>query len=74
MKINNKNHAENGSVVKFEDTENAEDVGMKVEFEKWKSKTYALTVPLRIVALCNSVPPAWFKVCFINILGFINGK
>ncbi|KAL2901031.1 Disheveled-associated activator of morphogenesis 1-A [Bienertia sinuspersici] len=30
-------------------------------FEKWKSKTYALTVPLTVVALQGSVPPAWIK-------------
>lgn len=52
---------ENGSVVKSEEIENAEDEEMKAEFERWKSKTYALTVPLGIVALCNSFPPAWFK-------------
>ncbi|KAL0372006.1 UNVERIFIED_CONTAM: Spermidine/putrescine-binding periplasmic protein 1 [Sesamum calycinum] len=35
----------------FENLENIEDEDMKGAFERWKSKTYALTVPLRIVAL-----------------------
>ncbi|KAI3703593.1 hypothetical protein L1987_73783 [Smallanthus sonchifolius] len=45
----------------------SEDVGeydseeLKAAFEGYKSKTYALTVPLRIVALRNSVPPIWIK-------------
>lgn len=39
------------------------DAEQREAFEKWKSKTYALTVPLRIVALQGSVPPAWIKVC-----------
>lgn len=32
------------------------------EFENWKLKTFALSVPLRIVALRGSVPPSWIKV------------
>ncbi|XP_077244726.1 putrescine-binding periplasmic protein-like protein isoform X2 [Tasmannia lanceolata] len=39
--------------------ENTEDKELKVAFEAWKSKTYALTVPLRIVALRGSIPPSW---------------
>lgn len=39
--------------------ENIDEADLKAEFEKWKSKTYALTVPLRIVALHGSVPPSW---------------
>lgn len=35
---------------------------VKAAFESYKSKTYALTVPLRVVALRNSVPPLWIKV------------
>ncbi|XP_011028002.1 PREDICTED: uncharacterized protein LOC105128158 isoform X2 [Populus euphratica] len=31
------------------------------EFENWKLKTFALSVPLRIVALRGSVPPSWIK-------------
>lgn len=55
------------SVVSFVNTD-SEDVGeydseeLKAAFEGYKSKTYALTVPLRIVALRNSVPPIWIKV------------
>lgn len=41
--------------VEFEDEE------MKAAFEKWKSKTYALTVPLRIVSLQGSFPQSWVK-------------
>lgn len=39
-----------------------EDEDLKKSFEEWKSKPYALTVPLRIVGLRGSVPPAWLKV------------
>lgn len=39
-----------------------EDEEVKAAFESYKSKVYALTVPLRIVALRNSVPPLWIKV------------
>nr|GLL48769.1 uncharacterized protein LOC109153154 [Ipomoea trifida] len=42
-------------VVEFDDEE------LQAEFEKWKSKTYALTVPLRIVSFNNSFPPVWIK-------------
>ncbi|KAH9753602.1 spermidine/putrescine-binding periplasmic protein [Citrus sinensis] len=38
-----------------------EDEKLKQEFENWKSKTYALTVPLRVVSLQNSVPQSWVK-------------
>ncbi|KAL4564973.1 hypothetical protein LXL04_029052 [Taraxacum kok-saghyz] len=38
-----------------------ENEEMKAAFESYKSKTYSLTVPLRIVALRNSVPPLWIK-------------
>ncbi|KAL3498118.1 hypothetical protein ACH5RR_040850 [Cinchona calisaya] len=50
-----------GDVGKSENLENVEADEMKAAFEKWKSKTYALTVPLRIVALRNSLPPIWFQ-------------
>ncbi|KAH9603530.1 hypothetical protein KSS87_006277 [Heliosperma pusillum] len=40
---------------------NVEDEQLHQEFENWKSKTYALTVPLRVVAVQGSVPPAWIK-------------
>ncbi|KAL3619085.1 hypothetical protein CASFOL_036655 [Castilleja foliolosa] len=45
-------------VGKFEDFE---DEDMKLAFERWKSKSYALTVPLRVVALESSVPPVWIR-------------
>ncbi|KAI0499723.1 hypothetical protein KFK09_017931 [Dendrobium nobile] len=38
-----------------------EDEEFRASFEQWKSKTFALTVPLRIVALRSSVPPSWLK-------------
>jgi hypothetical protein len=43
-------------------TEGFEDEELKIAFEKWKSKSYELTVPLTIVALQGSIPPAWIKV------------
>ncbi|KAK4422425.1 Spermidine/putrescine-binding periplasmic protein 1 [Sesamum alatum] len=45
----------------FENLENIEDEEMRAAFERWKSKTYALTVPLRIVALEGSLPPIWVR-------------
>lgn len=39
-----------------------EDEEFRAAFERWKSKTYALTVPLKIVALRGSIPPSWIKV------------
>lgn len=39
-----------------------DDEEMKAAFEKWKSKSFALTVPLRIVSLRGSIPPSWIKV------------
>ncbi|XP_031502125.1 uncharacterized protein LOC116265567 isoform X2 [Nymphaea colorata] len=41
---------------------------MKSAFENWCSKTYALTVPLRVIALRGSIPPAWVKD-FIQVQG-----
>ncbi|PIN14158.1 hypothetical protein CDL12_13215 [Handroanthus impetiginosus] len=38
-----------------------EDEDMRAAFERWKSNSYALTVPLRIVALEGSVPPVWIR-------------
>ena len=52
-------------VGKSEDTENLEDKELKEAFKRWKSKPYALTVPLRIVTLRGSLPPSWVKVCSI---------
>ncbi|KAH9687618.1 spermidine/putrescine-binding periplasmic protein [Citrus sinensis] len=42
-------------------TDQEDDEKLKQEFENWKSKTYALTVPLRVVSLQNSVPQSWVK-------------
>ncbi|KAJ9537447.1 hypothetical protein OSB04_030180 [Centaurea solstitialis] len=53
--------AENQSIEDSTDVEEYEDEEVKAAFENYKSKTYALTVPLRIVALRNSVPPLWIK-------------
>ncbi|KAL0407924.1 UNVERIFIED_CONTAM: Spermidine/putrescine-binding periplasmic protein 1 [Sesamum radiatum] len=52
-------HTDNGG--EFENLENIEDEDMKAAFERWKSKSYALTVPLRIVALEGSLPPVWVR-------------
>nr|XP_029122989.1 uncharacterized protein LOC105053546 isoform X4 [Elaeis guineensis] len=41
--------------------ERMEDEELRAALESWKSKTYALTVPLRIVALRGSIPPSWIK-------------
>ncbi|PON94652.1 Bacterial periplasmic spermidine/putrescine-binding protein [Trema orientale] len=46
---------------KFDSVEKLEDKKLEEAFETWKSKTYALTVPLKIVALRGSVPPSWIK-------------
>ncbi|XP_057766808.1 uncharacterized protein LOC130987178 [Salvia miltiorrhiza] len=49
------------NVGKHENLEDIEDKDMNAAFERWKSKSYALTVPLRIVALEGSLPPVWIK-------------
>lgn len=46
--------------------EKVEDEELRAAFERFKSKTFALTVPLRIVALRGSIPPSWVKVCAVN--------
>eukprot|EP00252_Welwitschia_mirabilis_P019157 TRINITY_DN4367_c0_g1_i1.p1 TRINITY_DN4367_c0_g1~~TRINITY_DN4367_c0_g1_i1.p1 ORF type:complete len:640 (-),score=123.91 TRINITY_DN4367_c0_g1_i1:379-2298(-) len=38
-----------------------QDEELQKAFEEWKSKPYSLTVPLRIVALLDSIPHAWIK-------------
>ncbi|KAI3692319.1 hypothetical protein L6452_32133 [Arctium lappa] len=59
--------ADDNTLVDNQSIEGSTDVGeyeneeLKAAFESYKSKTYALTVPLRIVALRNSVPPLWIK-------------
>ncbi|CAK8561873.1 unnamed protein product [Lathyrus sativus] len=44
------------------------DKELEASFNAWKSKTYALTVPLKVVALRDSIPPSWIKD-FINSQG-----
>ncbi|XP_047341066.1 spermidine-binding periplasmic protein SpuE-like [Impatiens glandulifera] len=48
-------------MMKSEDVDSFENEEQKAAFEMWKSKVYALTVPLRIVSLRESVPPSWIK-------------
>ncbi|KAL6530819.1 hypothetical protein OROGR_014679 [Orobanche gracilis] len=52
---------DNDDVEEVEDFEDIKDEDMKLAFERWKSKPYALTVPLRVVALQGSVPPVWIR-------------
>lgn len=42
--------------------ETLEKKKMDEAFEEWKSKKFALTVPLSVVALRDSIPPSWMKV------------
>lgn len=51
--------AESEKVEKLEEEDDDEE--LKAAFQAWKSKTYALTVPLTIVALRGSLPPSWIK-------------
>ncbi|XP_031394532.1 uncharacterized protein LOC116205961 isoform X1 [Punica granatum] len=52
---------EKGEKVEEGEEAEEEDRELKEAFEKWKSKSFALTVPLRVVALRGSVPPSWVK-------------
>ncbi|XP_065638155.1 uncharacterized protein LOC136071144 [Quercus suber] len=56
-----------GDSAKPENVENLEDDDkeLSAKFQAWKSKTYALTVPLTVVALRGSLPPSWIKVCLL---------
>ena len=49
--------------VQGRNAEDLDDEQLHEAFENWKSKTYALSLPLRVVALQGSLPPAWIKVC-----------
>ena len=49
---------------KHDNKENVVDKDLEAAFNTWKSKTFALTVPLKVVALRGSVPPSWIKVCY----------
>ncbi|KAJ3680731.1 hypothetical protein LUZ60_017009 [Juncus effusus] len=60
--------ASTATVAETDVIEESEDGELIEEFEKFKSKTYALTVPLRIVALQGSIPPSWIKD-FIQVQG-----
>ncbi|XP_006854235.2 uncharacterized protein LOC18443994 isoform X1 [Amborella trichopoda] len=52
----------------YSGVDNLANEEMKAAFEEWKSKTYALTVPLRIITLRGSVPPSWIKD-FVQVQG-----
>ncbi|CAH9097031.1 unnamed protein product [Cuscuta epithymum] len=52
---------ENGEGKRTMDVVDFDDEELQAAFEKWKDKTYALTVPLRIISLRNSFPPVWIK-------------
>ncbi|XP_034202188.1 uncharacterized protein LOC117617053 isoform X2 [Prunus dulcis] len=52
---------DDGDEGKSGNLERSEDSKLEAAFGAWKSKTYALTVPLRIAALRGSVPPSWVK-------------
>lgn len=41
---------------------------MERSFGVWKTKKFALTVPLRVVALRGSFPPSWIKVFYTPLL------
>ncbi|XP_022936759.1 uncharacterized protein LOC111443255 [Cucurbita moschata] len=51
---------EEEKVVLSED-EKLEKKKMDEAFEEWKSKKFALTVPLSVIALRDSIPPSWIK-------------
>lgn len=50
--------------------EKLDDKTLEAAFKAWKSKTYALTVPLKVVALRGSVPPSWVKVFAVFVCVF----
>ncbi|KAL6652092.1 hypothetical protein ACP70R_011017 [Stipagrostis hirtigluma subsp. patula] len=45
-----------------------DDEEWEAALQKWKTKTYALSVPLRVVGLRGSFPPAWIKD-FVEVQG-----
>ncbi|KAG8066122.1 hypothetical protein GUJ93_ZPchr0004g39856 [Zizania palustris] len=45
-----------------------DDDEWRVALQQWKSKSYALSVPLRVVALRGSFPPSWIKD-FVEVQG-----
>lgn len=50
------------AVVEATQEEEEEDQEWEAALQKWKTKTYALSVPLRKGALRGSFPPSWIKV------------
>lgn len=61
--------ADDNDARKQDDSEKIDvDKELEASFNAWKSKTYALTVPLKVVALRGSVPPSWIKVCHTHSL------
>ncbi|XP_051219098.1 uncharacterized protein [Lolium perenne] len=48
--------------------EEDDDEEWEAALQQWKSKTYALSVPLRVVALRGSFPPTWIKD-FVEVQG-----
>jgi len=50
-----------GAAAAVEAAQEEEDQEWEAALQKWKTKTYALSVPLRIVALRGSFPPLWIK-------------
>jgi len=55
---------------KQDDKETIVDKELEEAFNTWKSKSFALTVPLKVVALRGSLPPSWIKVCDTYFLVF----
>ncbi|BAT75224.1 uncharacterized protein HKW66_Vig0037690 [Vigna angularis] len=53
---------------KQDDKDTVVDKELEEAFNTWKSKSFALTVPLKVVALRSSIPPSWIKD-FINCQG-----
>ena len=51
------------AAVEAKEEEEEDDGEWEAALQQWKSKTYALSVPLRVVALRGSFPPTWIKVC-----------
>ncbi|XP_022756433.1 uncharacterized protein LOC111304174 [Durio zibethinus] len=52
---------ENKSAPAAAEEEEEEEEKLEAAFEIWKSKSFALSVPLSIVALQGSMPPSWPK-------------
>jgi hypothetical protein len=65
--------ADDNDARKIDDNESVDTLDKELEasFNAWKSKTYALTVPLKVVALRGSIPPSWIKVCDTHSLKFV---